>query len=615
MIHIKYDPNIDISYMDFGGDFFYNILEIVKMESSLKFNPKTKKWEGSALETSRVIPHLEKIEKVQIENEELFHKRVKKANTPETIFFRNSLKEDNLVFPPIEGKPPHEDFQLKVINKAIKQNRLALYLQMGLGKTYIIITAINQLHSQNKIDNFVVVSPPEGVYNWRREILRFSNWINENEILISSATNNRNPFKNPESLKGIKVIILTYRHFLTLSDDWYKIEKPNSRSKNYRVGFIPWGLFGSDGHRAIILDESHHIKNHTARQTKVIHLHKRYFDYRYIMTGTPTPNIFTEIYPQITFLDENVVNMPYQRWVNEIANVGNRFSAYAVNYVYKHAQDEWERKFSSLVERIQSKDVLQLPELYIKPIYAELSDKQKQIYQETINYMIFTIKEEHGRIEPRILRNKFPYISLAYENADLLKGKIDPVFSKNLSKLVDSFKFEKDHGKIEILNSLISEYIDNEKQKVTVFDFHPKTLDQLAEKYKKYNPIVIHGQTGDSNEERNEKLELFKKSKKHNLLIGSFRVLSTAINLTECKRVIYFSRDFSYVNWSQSIKRFHRIGQTESVIINPLIFENTLDEYIEKVIIRKGNLDKELFQSDSLSQKDWIDIFKGDINE
>ena len=134
---------------------------------------------------------------------------------PETKFRRKIFDEKYLIVPPIKGKPPYENFQLDAIRKGIKQNRLALFLQMGTGKTYIVTSLLNQLYAENEIDKIVIVSPSEGVYNWRRELLHFSNFLTKDNILISQANSNRNPFE--QDLSNVKVIIMTYRHYLTLS--------------------------------------------------------------------------------------------------------------------------------------------------------------------------------------------------------------------------------------------------------------------------------------------------------------------------------------------------------------------------------------------------------------
>lgn len=617
MIRFNYNADSNKVYITFNGDKFYDLLDKIKSIRCCRFNPDTKEW-VSGIE--KIFPHIEsfkEIDETYVVNENLMRNKILSLKESKNTFVseKKVLNSENIVSPPIKGKSPYENFQLDCINKGIQQNRMALFLGMGSGKSFITITILNQLYSDKEIDKIVIVAPSEGIYNWRRELLKFSNFLKAEHIVICSAKKNRNPFDL--DLSKIKILIMTYRHYLTLSDDWYKINK-GIKSSNYRSKVIPWEKFGSK--RAIILDEVHHIKNHKARQTKVIDLHKDDFNYRYILTGTPTPNNFSEIYSQINFLEPSIINKSYYSWLSEIANIGNKFSAYSLNYVYKEKQKEWEDKFKDIVIRHKSEDILELPDLYIKNIYCELTDIQKKIYEQLINYVITVIKEsDDGKLIPRRLVNKFAYISLAYENAELLKNKIDPIYSKKLFDLVNKFDFNKHHGKLDILDSLVDDYINNQNQKITLFDFHPRTLNSLYDRYKKYNPVLIHGQVDhdnelSNNEYREKELERFKKDDKCKLLIGSFRVLSTAINLTECKRVIYFSRDFSYVNWSQSIKRFHRIGQTESVIINPLIFEDSLDLYIEKIIAHKSDLDYNLFNNkESLNKETWKDIFKGKI--
>lgn len=606
MLKFEYDKNDKIVNVYISGDNFQYLLERIKsIPLDKKFNKEKKVWQFDPINIYEQLIHFKDLPELKIENENEWKEYIKEDEKNQIQFQRRFLEDRNIIISPIKGKPPYEDFQLECIKKAIQQNRLALFLGMGSGKTYIISIALNQLFQDKEVDRVVIVAPSEGIYNWRRELIRFTNFLTRENIMICSAKENRNPFE--QDLSSIKVFIMTYRHYLTLSDDWYK-KVIGKTSKKYRKQVIPWDQFGEK--RAIVLDESHNIKNHSARQTKVLDIHKNYFQYRYILTGTPTPNRFDEIYSQIRFLDYKLINKSYYEWVSEIADVGNRFSQYTINYIYKDKQKEWEDKLKNVVIRYKSEEILELPELYIQNVYAELTNIQKSIYEQLINYVITILKEEHGRLIPKELRNKFAYISLAYENASLLKEKIDPIRSPKLARLVEKFDFQKDHGKLEVVDSLVNKYLD-EGHKVTIFDFHPRTLDNLAERYKKYTPIVIHGSTEKTQEERDAKIEKFKKDKNQKLLIGSFRVLSTAINLTECQRVIYFCRDFSYVNWSQSIKRFHRLGQDKSVIINPIIFEDSLDEYIEDVILRKSKLDEKLFMEESLDQSEWIDVFKG----
>ena len=300
-----------------------------------------------------------------------------------------------------------------------------------------------------------------------------------------------------------------------------------------------------------------------------------------------------------------------------IADIGNRFSAYAVNYFYEKEIKKWEKSFTPWVVRYTSDEILDLPELFVKKIYAELSEQQKDIYQELIEYIIYTLKKDNdGLLIPKLMLNKFPYISMALDNPLLLQGKID---NDHLAKLIDNFKFDKHHGKFDILKSLIDTYINQETQKVVLFDYHPMTLDMLNDYFEKknMNPLLIHGQNTPRGMEtidfRAGVIDKFKTSPKHNLLVASSKVLDTAVNLQEATRAIYFSRDYSYLSWAQSQKRLHRIGQKNQVIINPIIFEDSLDTRLDISLEKKQDLDQTLFSRDSLNVDDWRKIFRGEM--
>jgi SNF2 family DNA or RNA helicase len=602
MIKIVYQN--DIASLYFSGENFDELLSIVK-NAKLSYDQDRKCWEGSAYKIWSIVEDIEDYETINPIEKKVLKQHRFDFGKKETEFIRRRFDESLLKVLPIVGKTPHENFQTDCIKKGINQNRLAIFLGMGTGKTYIATSIINHLWKK-EIDKVLIVAPPEGVINWRRELLKFSNFFDRKNICISTATENRDFLKI-----RAKVVILTYRHFLTISDDYYK-KIMKKASKSYRTACVPFESLGKT--RLIILDESHNIKNHKSRQSKVLHLHKCFFKYRYLLTGTPSPNNFGELYSQMKFLDNKILPPTYSEWLSYVANLGDRFSNYNINYFYDDKVREWEKIFSPLVVRYKSKELLNLPELYVKKIYAALPDKQEKIYQQLVDYIIFILKEEDdGRVIPKKMLNRFPYISQALENPCLLKGKIDSARNKSLHRLVENFKF-KEHGKLPILDSLLDKYINIEKRKTVVFDFHPLTLDQLAKHYEYYNPIVIHGQIeveGESHAYRELLLDKFKKDKKHNLLLGSLRVLSTAINLQEATRALYFNRDDSFINWDQSQKRLHRIGQDEPVIINPIIFENTLDERRDKRLERKEALNEKIFDKEYLDAKTWKDIFEG----
>ena len=307
MVNASYNREVQEVIISFNGDNFYDLLECVK-DNHCIFLSAEKVWTTNPYIALPMLLHITaNIEGVYISKEDIADMKKDQFS-----FGKHETNELNVsicseffkTYPTIKGKVPYENFQYDCINKGLARDKFAFFLGMGSGKTYIVIQILNHLIQNNSIDRVLVITPPEGVVNWRRELIKFSAFFKKEDIIICTAKKNRNPLENDP-----KVIIMTYRHFLTMSDDFYKLNNPKKKgTKKYRKPCIPFEQWGKS--RTIILDESHNIKNHKARQSHVLHLHKRLFQYRYLLTGTPSPNDIEELYSQIIFLAAEFVIIP-----------------------------------------------------------------------------------------------------------------------------------------------------------------------------------------------------------------------------------------------------------------------------------------------------------------
>ena len=583
-----------------SGNKFDELKDLIKDEGfafQTSWKGYDKIWVGHKPQAYRFLLQAQTIEKISLNKSFLS----KLTPTPETKFYRLPFKTELL------KSNPMGEYQKNGIIKGIRQNRLMLAWEMGLGKSFTVISILNHLFHYELADSVLILAPSESIYNFRREMIQFSCLnLTEDDFYIANVKN-RKPFDS-----GKKIIIMTYRTFLMLSDDAYK-EKTGKKSKRYTSPTLPIDTWGAN--RVIIADESHALKNPSARQTKAIHLHKEYFDYRYLLTGTPDPNGVAGWYSQINFLDDEIIGESYTSWLRTVANLGNRFSPVAINFFYPDKVKRFMKKVEPLVSREFAKDNLNLPEQVIKNIYVPLSDLQRDIYKDLISYTLSILKEEEGELIPRSVENKFPFIMQALENPSMLKGKIDKELSPILAKKVDKWKF-KDHSKLEVVDALVSKYLEEDK-KIIIWSGHPLTMNELSAHYSKYKPITIHGQMTlpdgkDKAEYKNELLERFKTSKDHNILIASYYVLSSAVNIVQATRSIYFDRSQNPTAWMQSLKRIHRIGQEERTIVNPIIFEHSLEERLDRALKRKDKLNNNLTKSDSLSASEWKSLFMGE---
>lgn len=583
-----------------SGDNFLEIKDCLKenwFKFQTEFEYQDMVWIKNITECEEALEELLKIEKFDIP-EKIYQAMIKK---PETEKFR--IKYD----PKLLGGTPLGDYQVEGIKQGIKQSRLYLAHKMGLGKSFITIGILNHLWHEKLIDKILIVAPTESIYNFRRELLTFNTFgLKKEEIYIANSMR-RDPFQ-----KEVKIALMTYRTFLMLSDDaYFKVFK--KKSKNYRTACIDLDNWGNE--KAIVLDEAHLIKSRSSRWTKALHLHKHHFRFRYLLSGTPYPKGIEDLYSQIQFLDPQLLSRDYHTWIKKVAFLGTRWSDYAIREYNEEGIKEFLEEVKPWIIREFTEDNLDLPDLYVQNVYAEISKKQEKIYRYFIKLVMENNKKKFGRINLREVFMNFPRIVLALDNPSILKGKIDPQLEPEFYKLIDKWKFE-DHSKLEATTSLLKKYVEDEEKKVIIWSGHPLTIKQLGEYYKKYNPILIHGEIeipkGVSREKhRDSLLEKFKKTKKHKVLIASYYMIARAVNIVEAPRAICFDRSWNFEIWEQMSKRNHRYGTTEDVFMRPIILENTLEERLDRILKQRASLDKDLLNYDSLNKEQWESIFGG----
>lgn len=611
MVWISFNPEEDKSKVlfKFSGNQFHELLDYFRTNLGLKYDHSSKVWFCSPMffEDSNILKELLDIDEVSLSEQTMV--QIKKHSRPilEIEHRRKKYVPEILNFEPVKGLSPNEEFQLLDIKRFLNVNRGGVFWEQGLGKSAFLAVHMSLLFYHNEVDKAVILTPSSGLYNIRREILKFSKLFSKEDIVIASK-DNREPFT-----EDAKIVVMTYRTFLLISDHYYKLNNPKGSSKKYKKPTIPFEEWIKNK-GVLYLDESHNIANPQARQTHTIHLHKRFFHYRYIMTGTPADKV-PKYYSQIKFLDDNLIPYSYSEWLPTVCNIGNRFSQYAINYEYPDKVGEFIDHISPYVIQRKTKDHLELPENIIKKIYLPLNTKQNNIYRSLIRCTMKTLKQEKGELKAKDVLNKLPYISLALDNPEIINLE-NYVGVEEIETLLKKWKFD-DNSKLEILDDLVSEIINEQNEKLIIWDGHPKTIDSLAERYKKHKPLIIHGainfqkegHTRDSY--RDNIVEKFKKSDSK-LLIASYKVLSTAVTLTECNKQIYYTRGWALIDWLQSQKRIHRISQEKPVTTYVLLYENTLEEKQDRVLDKKENLNDKLLEKDFLSKDEWESLFNGE---
>lgn len=471
--------------------------------------------------------------------------------------------------------------------------------------TYIAISGLNHLRNYGEIDKVLIVSVPETLYNWKRELKIFSDYTDDDILVVTK--DNRNII---EQWDNKKIIITSYNTFILISDFYYQKEHGKNGVKKYRnppIDFSKW----SDK-PCLILDEGHKIKNRASRTFHTLKLHKEFFNYRYILTATPYPNDITEIWSLMYMLDESILGVDYNEFVERVASIGNRFSAYAINY-FK------EREVAKIVDRLKpflirrEKAVClpNLPKLDIKKVFVEMGSALRGIYQDIIISELARLKEEDGVVIPRKVVQKFPYLTLACSDPSTLLDKFEASWSFDLVTRLKKWKI-KNNPKIDMVDSIMDEH---KGEKIILWSTHPATIDALAEHYKSHNPIVVHGQSDTEGmvkgEFRDKELHKFRTSKDCNLAIISPLCLGVGVNIPESSVAIHWDRNWSVVVYLQSIGRNHRATSKKDVIQYVLVFDDSLEVNQDAVLEGKTQLNEKLMKKDILTNDEWRKIFNG----
>lgn len=219
--------------------------------------------------------------------------------------------------------------QKKILDDLREKNKIALYLDMGLGKT--VTSSMKAVSYQVPI---LVVCMKSLVSQW---IYHFGEWHSDYQIYDLSKSKQLNTFL--EDTNTLKVGIITY------GLQWRRKELQKLK------GFT------------LILDESQNICNPTSKQTKGIF--KLKFDNLILASGTPCGGAYEKLYTQYKLLGGTLTKQQYEsRYCNmfDMEVGGVRFKVLSKTNPYKNIDElkQWFRDNGAVF--MKSEEVLSLPE-------------------------------------------------------------------------------------------------------------------------------------------------------------------------------------------------------------------------------------------------------------
>jgi len=471
---------------------------------------------------------------------------------------------------------PYEH-QLQALEKSWAQDTYALFMEMGTGKSKVLVDNIAMLYDRGAVRGALIIAP-KGVYkNWNDiefpthmpEHVEYTKVLWEPNITKKKQHELDTLFVDDDKLK---VLIMNVEAFST------------SKGLDFAHSFL--NIFV--GRALIGIDESTTIKNPTAKRTKNILKIADLAKYRRILTGSPVTKSPLDLYSQCEFLDPyHLGHQSYYSFRARYANMIDRnFGGRRVQIVGSYRRlPELTEKLEKFSYRVLKEDCLDLPPKVFTKRIIELTDEQKKVYAQMK-------REAVAELEGKVMSTmnvmtqlmRLHQVTCGHFKAD------DETITEIKNNRIDSLLelLEETEGKVIIW----ANYRADIKNIVTA----------LKKAYGEASTVEYHG--GVDPTLRQDNIAQFQqKNSPTRYFVGNAQTGGYGITLTAANTVVYYSNSYDLEKRLQSEDRAHRIGQTGSVTYVDLMAENTIDERIVKALRKKINLANEIMGEDI---SEWI---------
>ena len=493
------------------------------------------------------------------------------------------------------------DYQKNIVDKFKDRDSFGLFLDMGLGKT-ILSLAFAEVNKCNKVIVITINAKAEESENLQDSWI---GWAKQSDIqYIFHKKHSDIQFKVEQN----DFLIVNYESLFSRAKD----KKQKVQLKQNILDFI---YSCTNNNVAIIVDESHKMKNLKSLQTEAIFKIKTYLKmqarkvYSYLLTGTPFTTGYIDLYSQLkmlgypdtktNFIDRYCIrgNLPgLLGWQQPIVG-------------YKNI-DELYRLIHNYAITIRSEEVISLPEQIFVYHSNECSHSFEML---TTEYVKGTeVVEENKTHKSKISDIKQydtehkvgnPYFrNIAYPDLKWI-AETNGTFWLRARELSIGFQGNSedaewyDESRMNSIKSFLERNFDNY---VIFYNYTPELMKlfDICESLG-YNVDVFCGEIKSlffyerfCNMTESEKLV-----NKGNVIIANFASGSTGMNWQNYSKVIIASTPL-YKDYAQAIKRVHRPGQKERVFYHIFYQKNWLDYSMQKALKEQKQYSQDMYDAD-----------------
>jgi len=452
----------------------------------------------------------------------------------------------------------------------------ALLMDMGTGKTKVVIDTMAFNFEEGRI-NFILVSAPKGV---------IANWIAEIDKHLPERIPRKIVLWKPNLTKAKRKELME----LYEDPDGLKILLMNVEAFSTKKGVDVAEFFVKKFKTLMIVDESTTIKNRKAKRTKAICAVGRGAVMRRILTGSPVTKSPMDLYSQMEFLDPGILGFrSYYAFQGRYAIVQRRtLGSHSFNHVVGFRRlDELTEKLQDHSYRVRKEDCLDLPDKVYMSRSVELTKEQSDAYVQMKHLALARLDNGEMATTKNVLTQimRLQQICLGHLTDD--DGVVNELPSNRLSSLLD--------------------ICDEVQGKAIIWATWTRDIRSIAEALRDRFSVpavaTLHGETPDS--ERQEIVETFQdRQSELRFLVGHPKTGGFGLTLTAANTVIYYSNSYDLELRVQSEDRAHRIGQENKVTYVDLLSPDTIDEKIVGALRSKIRIADQILGEDV---RKWLD--------
>ena len=464
--------------------------------------------------------------------------------------------------------------QLTALEKSWNRETYAYFMEMGTGKTKVLIDNAAMLYDKGKINGILIVAPKGVVGTWYNQELpaHLPTHIENVSVLWQSNITKEQSrklgtlFKTGEELH---ILIMNVEAFST------------TKGVDFAAKFL------ASHNTLMAIDESTTIKNPRAKRTKnIIKLSER-AKYRRIMTGSPVTKNPLDLYSQCEFLNPYLLDFTsYYAFRNRYAQMKTiHVQGRAIQVVDKFQNlGELSNQLKGFSYRVLKEDCLDLPDKIYMKRQINLTPDQKKLYEQMRKEALAILNGKRVTTVNALTQlMRLHQITCGHFSAD--DGSTQPIKNNRIDELMD-----------------VLEEIEGKAIIWAHYQYDITNIIKEIEKVHGPGSVVdYYGLTPQ--DERQPNIKKFQSDPKCRFLVGTPSTGGYGITLTAANTVIYYSNGYDLEKRLQSEDRAHRIGQQKSVTYVDILAEETVDEKIVKSLRKKINIASEVLGEEL---KSWI---------